>query len=641
MNRTYTLSQLLILFFISLSLSAQEVRTIDGTNNNLAHPSWGAYDAPLLTPSGLDFSDGVSEPSGISRPDPRNISNTLFSQGGRDIASPLNLSDFCWTFGQLIDHDVVLVGENSEGLIIKVPQCDDFFDPLCSGTAYIPLRRTIFDPTTGTSPQNPRRFHNEITHWMDASFLYGSTEARNNWLRTFENGRLKTSHGNLLPYNTHSGEFNSPVDLTTPEMAFVAHTPGLHKFFVAGDVRANENLLLTALQTLWLREHNRIADSLVIEYPQWEDEKIYQKTRRLIIGLVQHITYDEWLPEVGIFLPQYQGYDSEVIPNMTNLFSVASFRIGHTIVGEDFWRLDADGDTIPQGNVRLKDAYFQSSKWIQQAGLAPIFRGMAAHHQQAFDAKLVDDLRNRLFGDPGQGGLDLASVNILRGRERGLPDLNTIRVAYGLPKFIHYSDITKDVQKQARIQALYWDIDDIDPWVGMLLEDRIPNKMMGETMHATLYRQFQRLRDGDRFFYLNDPELSQTEINWINNTMLSDLVMRNTEVKLMQRELIVAMPREEIIKEHIDMNEDVLASYALPNPVPKGDDLNIVIASPEETEADIKLMDFSGQQLLSQTISLKKGKTVHTYDLSTYPSGIYLVQVTSGNAQTVERVVKE
>jgi len=254
---------------------------------------------------------------------------------------------------------------------------------------------------------------------------------------------------------------------------------------------------------------------------------------------------------------------------------------------------------------------------------------------------VTSPLANRLFGDPGQGGLDLAAVNILRGRERGLPDLNTIRTAYGLPKYTRYSDITKDVQKQAKIKALYWNIDDIDPWVGMLLEDRIPNKMMGETMHATLYRQFQRLRDGDRFFYLNDPELSQTEINWINNTMLSDLVMRNTGVNLMQRELVVAMPREEIIKEHIDMKEDKLASYALPNPLPKGAELHIVIASPEASEAEITLLDFSGRRLKSNAISLKKGKTVHSFNLNELPSGTYLVKVSSGDDQTVERIVKE
>ncbi|HHB78623.1 MAG TPA: T9SS type A sorting domain-containing protein [Saprospiraceae bacterium] len=641
MNRTFTLSQLLILFLFSVTLTAQDTRAIDGTGNNVNHPTWGAYDSPLLTPSGLDFSDGVSEPSGISRPTPRNVSNALFAQDGRSLESPLDLSDFCWAFGQLMDHDIVLVGENEETLVIEVPQCDEFFDPLCAGTAVIPIHRTVFDPNSGTSPDNPRLYRNEITHWMDASFLYGSTPERNHWLRTFNGGRLKTSHGDLLPYNTFSGEFNSPIDFDAPGMAFVSHTPGPHKYFVAGDVRANENILLTALQTLFLREHNRLADSIALEYPQWNDEKIYQKARRLVIGLMEHIAYDEWLPEVGIFLPAYQGYNPDVNPNMSNLFSVASFRIGHTIVGEDFWRLDEKGDTIPQGNIELKDAYFQSSRLINEAGLDPIFRGMAAHRQQAFDAKLVDDLRNRLFGDPGQGGLDLVSVNILRGRERGVPDLNTVREAYGLPKYSRYSEITQDVQKQAKIKALYWDIDDIDPWVGMLLEDRIPNKMMGETMHATLYRQFQRLRDGDRFFYLNDPELSQTEINWINNTMLSDLVMRNSNVKLMQRELIVAMPREQIVKEHIDMAEDVLSSYALPNPVPKEESLHLVIGSPETMAADISLLDFSGRQLFTQAITLNKGKTVHTINLASYPSGIYLVKVTSGNEQTIERVLKE
>ncbi len=642
MNRTFTLSQLLILFFISTVLSAQEVRSFDGTGNNLSHPEWGAYDTRLLTPTGLDYSDSIAAPSGSSRPSPRNISNTLFAQDGLDLFSPLNLSDYCWTFGQQIDHDVILVGENGvEVMTSDVPQCDEYFDPLCAGTAKITIHRTNYDLTTGVSPSNPRQYNNEITHWLDASFLYGSTKARNDWLRTFEGGRMKSSEGDLLPYNTYSGEFNSPIDLNAPAMAFVAHTPGPHKFFIAGDVRANENLLLTAMQTLWLREHNRLADSIALEYPQWTDEKIFQKARRLVIGLMQHITYDEWLPEVGIFLPKYQGYDPTVNPGMSNLFSVASFRIGHTIVGQDFWRLDEKGDTIPQGNVRLKDAYFQSSRWITEAGLDPIFRGMAAHRQQAFDAKLVDDLRNRLFGDPGQGGLDLVSVNIMRGRERGVPDLNTVRAAYGLPKYTQYSQITKDPQKQAKIKALYWNIDDIDPWVGMLVEDRIPNKMMGETMYAALYKQFQRLRDGDRFFYLNDPELSQTEIKWINNTMLSDLIMRNSGVKLMQRELIVAMPREEIVKEKVVMAEDKLSSYTLPNPISKDEDLHVVIASPEDTEATITLVDFTGRVLSSETISLLQGKNVHNFDFAQYPIGSYLVRITTDKEQTVAKVIKE
>jgi len=124
--------------------------------------------------------------------------------------------------------------------------------------------------------------------------------------------------------------------------------------------------------------------------------------------------------------------------------------------------------------------------------------------------------------------------------------------------------------------------------------------------------------------------------------MLSDLAMRNSGVKLMQRELIVAMPREEIIKEHVVMAEDKLSSYALPNPIPKGENLHIVIASPEDDpDAEIALMDFSGRVLSSESFSLQKGKNVHNFTLQNYPSGTYIVRIISGENQTVERIVKE
>jgi peroxidase len=73
---------------------------------------------------------------------------------------------------------------------------------------------------------------------------------------------------------------------------------GTRKCFFAGEHRTSENLGLVSIQTLFIREHNRIATELIKINPTWTDEKLYLETRRIIIALVQHIVYNEWLPVV-------------------------------------------------------------------------------------------------------------------------------------------------------------------------------------------------------------------------------------------------------------------------------------------------------------------------------------------------------
>lgn len=68
--------------------------------------------------------------------------------------------------------------------------------------------------------------------------------------------------------------------------------------FLAGDQRVNENVGVAAVHTLWLREHNRLAEELANLNPQWEDETLYQEARRVVIAEIQHITYNEYLPMV-------------------------------------------------------------------------------------------------------------------------------------------------------------------------------------------------------------------------------------------------------------------------------------------------------------------------------------------------------
>ena len=436
MTKSLTLSFLLLL---TVLLNGQEQREITGLHNNIQNPEWGAVGAQLRTAVSNGYADGMNAIGGESRPNARVISNFLFAQDGL-INDKLNLSDYVWVFGQFVDHDITLVDNNFlEPLMINVPEDDAIFDPFGTGQVVIPMFRSAYDPTTGTEVSNPRTHVNSITAFIDGSAIYGSDEFRAAWLRSFKDGKLKTSYGDLLPFNTTTGEFNDPKD---PNAPFMADDLGSNsKLFVAGDIRANENLLLLSFHTLFVREHNRTCEELLTEHPAWSDEELYQKARRMVIAHLQSIVFDEWLPAMGVHLAPYQGYKPDVNPGIFNVFSAAAFRLGHTLLSSEIVRMAANGEEIHQGNISLRDAFFQPLEILKVGGIDPYFKGMGAQIQQDLDCKVIDDVRNFLFGPPGAGGLDLAAINIMRGRERGLPDYNTIREDLGLERVVDFAEI--------------------------------------------------------------------------------------------------------------------------------------------------------------------------------------------------------
>ncbi len=557
------LPSLLLLLLFEAPLPGQafdpiDVRTIDGTLNNPLNPDWGAAGTNLLRRFGVDYADGVSEPTGAGRPHPRRVSNALFAQNGL-INDPLGLSDFCWVFGQFIDHDVGLTPDGPESITMLVPAPDPHFDPLGMGQAIIPMHRNIFDPATGTGLDNPRQHPNILTAFIDGSAVYGSEDSHAAWLRTFEGGKLKTSNGNLLPWNTTDGEYGSPVDPNAPHMDdAVGFAPRL---FVAGDPRVNENPLLAGFHTLFVREHNRQCERLAKAHPDWSDEDLYQYARKIVGGLIQSIVYDEWLPTMGIELEPYTGYRIEVNPQLSNVFTAAAFRVGHTLLNGNIRRLNSEGNVIPEGNAALRDIFFNPDA-VRLIGLDPFFWGMAEQTQQGMDAKVVDDVRNFLFGPPGLGGLDLPAININRGRERGIPSFQKIREVLGLPRYTFHGEINPSPAVFGNLQLLYLDISEIDAWVGLMAEKPVPGALFGETLLRVMEDQFTALRDGDRFFYLNDPVLTDADKEWIQRATFRDVIMYNTGIKLMQDNVFLSVPHEEICN---NMTLDIFGTVRLHN----------------------------------------------------------------------------
>ena len=485
----------------------REFRSIDGVGTNPAHPDWGSANTAFLRLAPPAYADGLDAPSGQNRPSARLISNLVVAQPEL-IPSAIGASAMVWQWGQFLDHDLDLspVATPEEEFDIPVPTGDPEFDPTGSGQAVIPLDRTLYTRANGVRQQI-----NDLTAFIDASQVYGVDETRATALRALDGtGRLKTGEGSLLPFNT----------------AGLPNAPAAPQFFLAGDFRVNEQIGLMAIQTLFMREHNHWADYFKAGHSEWSDEQIYRHARAIVGAEIQAITYREFLPLLlgRDALRPYRGYQPQVNPGIANEFATAAYRVGHTMLSPTLLRLNADGSEHADGPISLIESFFNVGE-ILTNGIEPILSGLTVQIGQEVDNYLVDEVRNFLFGPPGAGGFDLASLNIQRGRDHGLPAYTQVRRALGLRPIRTFADITPDATTSANLAAAYASVNDIDLWVGGLAEPHAPDAMVGETFRAILRDQFERLRDGDRFWYQS--YLPADWVRTVEQQTLSTIIQRN------------------------------------------------------------------------------------------------------------------
>jgi hypothetical protein len=519
------------------TLLSSGFRTIDGLGNNIANPTWGQAGTDLIRISPVAYADGISSPSTPNTLSPRQISNALNNQsdpifsGADNLGVPQtkSLADFAYVWGQFIDHDMDLTPTGS-GQPFDIPtDPTNPNDPM----GVEPFTRSTFDPNTGTPTTGPRQQVNVNTSYLDLSQVYGSSKVVADALRTFQGGLLKTSPGNLLPYDNLTYFTQTQIDALN--MANDAQQVPTSSLFAAGDVRANENIELTAIQTLFLRNHNRLAQELHVLHPTWNDEQLYQEARKLNIATEELITYNEFLPALlgPNALPAYTGYKNNVNASIATEFSTVGFRFGHSLLSNSVGRNNNNGtdiaDVNPNGaGVNLTEDFFRpdlinpngvtvnlvdsngATDPHTSSGIGAILKADADNTANELDLLLIDEVRNTLFGIPHGPGTDLAARDIQRTRDNGIGTYNQVRVAYGLPAVSKFSDITSNVTVQNELRATYGtingqdNVDAVDPFEGMLAEDHLPGADVGPTIKAILAKQFAALRDGDRFFFMNE-----------------------------------------------------------------------------------------------------------------------------------------
>jgi peroxidase len=312
--------------------------------------------------------------------------------------------------------------------------------------------------------------------------------------------------------------------------------------FEAGDSRAQENPDLTALQTLFVREHNYQVDLLHKEHPNWSGDQLYQTAKAITTAEMVNITYSEFLPHLlgPNAIPAYHGYDPNVNPTISEEFEGAAYRFGHSIVSSDINGINNLGATTAEQS--LADSFFESpAAFTANGGADGLLRHLSSDTAQPLDTHIVEDLRS-LLSDPPDA-TDLAAINIQRAHDLGLGTLNQTREALGLTAYTSFDQITSDPATAAALKQAYGTVDAVDLWTGGLAEDHTAGAAIGQTFGTIIADQFTALRDGDRMYFENQGFDRQT-LNEIKSTTLSDIIERDTTgTTAMQADAFVSTER--------------------------------------------------------------------------------------------------
>lgn len=591
-------------------LGTWEAQSLNGINNNPFDSSLGSAGTEYLRIGSARYADGKSQM--VSGPSPRSVSNRIFNDTNANVFSERGVTQWGNVWGQFIDHNIGL--RDGNGTTANLPfNSADPMESFTNTLGVIPFTRSAAAPGTGVS--NARQHINTETSYLDGEAVYGSTDARLDWMRTGSldgnpdnNGSTLMLPNNYLPRADARG--NPSAAPTMQVDGRLLSTPS--RAVIAGDQRANEQMALTAIQTLFAREHNRIVAALPSTLSQQDK---FQIARATVIAEIQHITYTEFLPAMGVTLPPYTGYDPFLDPSTSHEFASVGYRAHSFIHGE----IEIDTNVsrysqatldalVAQGvevevsgadvHIGIPDnVLFFNPGLVEQVQLGPIMLGITGEADYRNEESIDNQLRSVLFRIPTSsnpdcldgptlpscfsGVVDLGAIDLQRARDHGMPSYNQMRNAFGLsskssftaitgestesfpsdplltpgnevndpncldilaafdidgnPTNVENDDATRVVRRctvAARLKAIYGSVANLDAFVGMMAEKHVTGSELGELQLAIWKDQFGAARDGDRFFYQNDPlqNYIRTTFGIDSRKTLAQVITANTDV---------------------------------------------------------------------------------------------------------------
>uniref|UniRef100_A0A3Q3FHW2 NAD(P)H oxidase (H2O2-forming) n=1 Tax=Labrus bergylta TaxID=56723 RepID=A0A3Q3FHW2_9LABR len=513
----------------------------DGWYNSLGNPRRGAVGSNLVRLVPAHYWDGVYQPVHEPQlPNPRRLSRVL-TAGASGLPSTRNRTVLSLFFGYHVAFEVFdsrAPGCPPEFMNIPVPKGDPVFDPSANGKVLLPFQRALWDKESGQSPGNPRTQVNLVTAWIDGSSIYGPSTSWSDSLRSFSGGLLTSgSESNMPKEGTERSSMWSAPDPSTGE-----NEP--YGLYVLGNSWANENLFTAAEGIIWFRYHNYVATTLHEEHPEWSDEKLFQNARKTVVATFQNIALYEWLP--GYLgdkkLPPYPGYQKFVDPGISPEFEAAAIRFGITMAPPGVYMrnrtchfkeiVNADGSLSPA--MRLCNSFWKRQRVNLNTGrdVDDLLMGMASQIAEREDNVVVEDLRDFMYGLLRFTRTDLVALTVQRGRDFGLRSYTEVRKALDLPPVNTFVCLVFfPLQLLLDIAELYdRDISKLELFPGGLLESL---GGPGPVFSTIILDQFERLRNGDRFWFENKHNglFTDEEIQRIRRVTFNDVLIAVTSAE--------------------------------------------------------------------------------------------------------------
>ncbi|MCP5013668.1 MAG: peroxidase [Ketobacter sp.] len=501
-------------------------RSYDGRCNDLDLPAMGMAGVRM----GRNINPEVSFPdeANLLNPNPLTVSQELMTrENGVKEVPFLNYLAANWI--QFMIHDWFEHGRRDHSDPYRVDAAGSAHD---SGDGTMPIGRTPADPTRDPHDGRAPTFLNENTAWWDGSQIYGSDIETNHRLRTMVDGQMRLQANGMLPVGADG----------LPETGF----------------NRNWWVGLELMHTLWVQEHNSIAAMLKESYPNWSDERLFQTARLINAALIAKIHTVDWTPAIlknftlreamfanwrGLmpyWFPKLGEAATDGIMGGETLLEGVPFSLTeeftavyrmHPLLRDSLEVRDHNNNSLLETSQLQEHALQGSSPLVSRRGLANLFYSFGHTHPGLLELNNFPTFLQNFPFEPGVANTDLAAVDILRDRERGIPRYNEFRRQIGLNPITDFSDITPDVSVAEKLREVYNDdIEAIDVMVGSYAEGyRPPGYGFGETSFQIFIAMASRRLMADRFFTEDyRPEIYSAEgLDWIDDNNFRTVLLRH------------------------------------------------------------------------------------------------------------------